>query len=1406
MKTLTFTVDNTGNAALTISSISRAGEDSSEFTVDPASTFTVAPGAAAQTVTVTFAPTSEGSKTASLSFIHNAAGSPTDVSLTGNGTIAAPPPAPVISLAVSSLGFDDVEVGGTSLEELFITNTGTASLSITGISLSDIDATEFRFSPETLDITSGTSQSLIIVFAPTSAGGKLASLDLIHNAAGSPTSLPLTGTGQEPKVASLSFTPSPLSFGDVRVNDQEDLTLTLSNGGGAGTEVSSLSVTGEVFTSLTLAPFTVEAGQIVSVLVRFEPTVRKSYIETLIAHSDDDTVQVLLLGSGVAPQMVLTPSDSLKFGLVDTGRSEVRPLIVSNVGDDTLQVSGIGSSNQRFTASPVLFAIPPGGAAQEVAVTFIPLAEQLESGTLTISSNDLDQPAAEIGLSGEGVIPPPEDSVKVLSLNLVFGEVPLDSTRIDTVRLVNPTAQTVSGEALIIGTGFSLPTTPAFPFSVPTQDTVKIPVTFDAITSGDFSALLRIRIPGRDIEVFLSGIGASPSELEVSPTSIDFVQVEIGGKGIENLQVKNVGSGILQIFSIRPSWLEFRVAQRDSLPISLAPGESRFLDVVFAPREERFIRGDLVLFSDAVINPEETVRLQGEGVLIDILPPRLEVNPSEIVFGQLSPGDRDTSVLTLSNEKGVGILFVDAISSADPQVHVLRDSLVLDRGERINVLVTVEAISGGSTSDSLRILSNDPEHPVLTVPWRYQVPPEGLLDQTIIPDEIHFTPKFGRHRVEVSLPVRNLGRGPLTVELFSSDNQVTFKPDSLDVAPDAFATVRVRFLAAAGGMRTGTFQVLTNDPGARTVDIPWVAPTSLEVVSVQPSNGEVEIDEDTDIRIVFNEALLQVGRFIAIEAELIPSAESGDLLNNLRLSNRGRTAIFEVELKADTVYRLIVTSATGVSGAELERVFASQFTTGLADVVVGTIAGRVSTTGGQAFDGSVFVFAEDGSFVAQDLVDEDGSYKISGLTEGSYRIFVDGLVDGIGVGGGRYDADEDGQADLFVLTAGEERVGIDILVTETVIPDVSTAAGASLDLDGSPGNQRLGSLQGVQDNQEVSLAVYADNVTDLFGFSATIHFDTTQVVFLGSEAASGEGENLLRTSGGTAVFLRPFAEPGVVAFTGVVLAPTPETAPDGSGLIAVFHFAADSPFEGVADFELTQVVYSALAGGDTLEVVATALITSSGVAPGEIDKEEVPGPVSLDLNAADGDQNQKSQGGLKPGDSVNVQLFVEGAPEVSGYNVSVQFDPGALEPGFFVAGSFVQGLTALTNISDGVVEFGGASLFGTTGEGEGYLGVIPFDVLEGFSNETYIAVIQVRFNSVTGDKIDFQQNVLGQLTGSAGSDFNGDGVVDFDDFFLFAAAFGSKSSEPGFDSMFDLDSSGEIDFDDFFIFAGNFGQ
>lgn len=58
---------------------------------------------------------------------------------------------------------------------------------------------------------------------------------------------------------------------------------------------------------------------------------------------------------------------------------------------------------------------------------------------------------------------------------------------------------------------------------------------------------------------------------------------------------------------------------------------------------------------------------------------------------------------------------------------------------------------------------------------------------------------------------------------------------------------------------------------------------------------------------------------------------------------------------------------------------------------------------------------------------------------------------------------------------------------------------------------------------------------------------------------------------------------------------------------------------------------------------------------------------------------------------------------------------------------------------------------------------------------------------------------------SRSPDFDGDGVVQFGDFLLFAEVFGLDVLDPG-QERFDLDGDGTIAFSDFLIFSGSFGR
>ncbi|RKY63156.1 MAG: hypothetical protein DRQ08_10180 [Candidatus Latescibacterota bacterium] len=75
-------------------------------------------------------------------------------------------------------------------------------------------------------------------------------------------------------------------------------------------------------------------------------------------------------------------------------------------------------------------------------------------------------------------------------------------------------------------------------------------------------------------------------------------------------------------------------------------------------------------------------------------------------------------------------------------------------------------------------------------------------------------------------------------------------------------------------------------------------------------------------------------------------------------------------------------------------------------------------------------------------------------------------------------------------------------------------------------------------------------------------------------------------------------------------------------------------------------------------------------------------------------------------------------------------------------------------------------------------------------------------NVVWSEDFTFTTLAFPRLVG----DFDGDGDVDFDDFFLFVAHFGTSSDQPNFDPTFDITDDGKVNFEDFFAFVVHFGQ
>jgi len=192
----TVTVTNTGGGTLTLSSIALGGSAPADFSRSG----TCAAGtslAAGQSCSATarFAPATTGAKSATLAIASNGGGA--SVTLSGNAIAAAL--APAASVAPAAIDFGAVAVGTTgSAVGVTITNVGTAALVLGTASIAGAQPGDYAIvsaCPSGTPLAPGQGCGYALAFRPQAAGSRSATFRIAHNAAGSPSTVSLTGTG-----------------------------------------------------------------------------------------------------------------------------------------------------------------------------------------------------------------------------------------------------------------------------------------------------------------------------------------------------------------------------------------------------------------------------------------------------------------------------------------------------------------------------------------------------------------------------------------------------------------------------------------------------------------------------------------------------------------------------------------------------------------------------------------------------------------------------------------------------------------------------------------------------------------------------------------------------------------------------------------------------------------------------------------------------------------------------------------------------------------------------------------------------------------------------------------------------------------------------------------------------------
>ncbi len=396
------------------------------------------------------------------------------------------------------LAFDDAAVGGRAGRTLELRNTGSAPLTVTGLSS---DAVDFSPGATTLTVPAGGRSTFDVTFTPRESGERLATLTVTTDIPGAaPVLVKLKGRGLAPK---LCVEPgNALVFPDSKPGETTSRALTLRSCGELPLTVQvalGTGSTGFVLPGAPLAPLNLSPGELASIEVRFHGSEAGTFSGTLELHTNAPLAPlafVTLSGKATQRPCLLSAGPGLDFGTVAPGQRASRTLTLTNAGEGACRVQAprlddaAALAGFQWVGAPAApFALAPQeNRTLELVYAPVDLLGP-DTGAAWFDSDSSGGPLS-VALSGTprapngcslSVMTAPDGEGRLLD----FDTAPVGSLTKMVATLINvgtgPCAiSSVTLGPKVDGNAFGLETSPALPFTLDNAETssVRISVKF----------------------------------------------------------------------------------------------------------------------------------------------------------------------------------------------------------------------------------------------------------------------------------------------------------------------------------------------------------------------------------------------------------------------------------------------------------------------------------------------------------------------------------------------------------------------------------------------------------------------------------------------------------------------------------------------------------------------------------------------------------------------------------------------------------------------------------------------------------------------------------------------------------------------------------------------------------------
>ncbi len=569
-------------------------------------------------------------------------------------------------------------------------------------------------------------------------------------------------------VAGISAQPQIIDFGSVKLGLHKDTAVTIQNTGTAALSIPTITLTNNVFTANQVVG-TIPAGQSFSDSLHFSPNRFGSFSDTLVLNNNSPTPTLKIPVSGNSPYPVCASLESfIAYGNVARSTTKKDTLKLVNSSINTLTVDSIYTNTSFFAVDRISGTV--GTDTMKVVVSFSPNSFGTFIDTVKVVS---DGGTVKVALSGASPVP----VLTSLKTSIAYGNVAMNTTKMDTIKLINSSISTLLLNSIYTKTN-------AFAVNCADgtvgTDTLKIAVSFtptaianyiDTVYLSNNSATPMVKIP-------LSGFSPAPTIL-CNTKAISFNDVGMYDSAKMIIKVANSSVNILVIDSI----------YTHSAIFTSSPSFDQATNVDTATIAVQFKPVKFGTFSDTLFlhNNSYTSLLM---IPISGSTPAslISITPSSIAFGTVQKNTTSELLFTITNSS-ISVLQVDSLWTQTKYFNVPRmlASGQVRKGDTTGVTVRFTPDSVRSYVDTMFIANNSPVSP-FKVPLSGNGKTAGVMQYgNEIPKAYSLFQNYPNPfnpstNIQYGLPVRSTVRliiynilGQVVKELINSEQQAGYQ-------------------------------------------------------------------------------------------------------------------------------------------------------------------------------------------------------------------------------------------------------------------------------------------------------------------------------------------------------------------------------------------------------------------------------------------------------------------------------------------------------------------------------------------------------------------------------------------------------------------------------------------------------